>query len=100
MVCASPEEIAENLKMTYDKADKVLSFYSTIALKYEVKDSEGNVKTSGATAGGVYFNRELDSEYSIYHERGPKVDMSKFEPGEYTVSFTCGSDPYVLKVQL
>lgn len=100
VVCASPEEIAENLKMTYDKADKVLSFYSTIALKYEVKDSEGNVKTSGATAGGVYFNRELDSEYSIYHERGPKVDMSKFEPGEYTVSFTCGSDPYVLKVQL
>lgn len=100
VVCASPEEIAENLKLTYDKADKIIYFYSSIALKYEVKDADGNVKTSGATAGGRYFNTELDPEYSIHHERGPKVDMSKYESGEYTISFTCGSDPYVLKVQL
>jgi hypothetical protein len=65
-----------------------------------VKDSEGNVKASGATPGGLYFNRELDAEYSIYHERGPKIDMSKYEPGEYTISFTLGSDPYVLTVQI
>ena len=100
VVCASPEEIAENLKMTYDKADKILYFFSHIALNYEVKDSEGNVKASGATPGGLYFNRELDAEYSIYHERGPKIDMSKYEPGEYTISFTLGSDPYVLTVQI
>ncbi len=100
VVCASPEEIAENLKLTYDKADKIIYFYSSIALKYEVRDADGNVKTSGATAGGRYFNTELDPEYSIHHERGPKVDMSKYESGEYTISFTCGSDPYVLKVQL
>lgn len=100
VVCASPEEIAENLKMTYDKADKTLKFYSYIALQYEVKDSEGNVKTSGATAGGRYFNTELDAQYTIYHEKGPKIDMSKYEPGEYTISFTCSGEPYVITVTI
>lgn len=100
IVCASPEDIAESMKLTYDKADKIFYFYSHIAVKYEVKDSEGNVKTSGATAGGIYFNTELDGEYAIVYERGPKVDMSKYEPGEYTISFTCGAEPYVITVQI
>ena len=100
VLCASPDEIAESMKLTYDKSEKTLYFYSYIALKYEVKDSEGNVKASGMTAGGRYFNTELDGEYNIYHEKGPKVDMKKFAEGLYTISFTCGSDPYVITVQI
>lgn len=100
IVCASPDEIAKSMKFTYSKTDKTIYFYSTIALKYEVKDSEGNVKKSGATAGGRYFNTELDATFAVYHEKGPRVDLGNFEPGEYTISFTCGSDPYVLKIQL
>lgn len=88
IVSASAEEVAENLSFMYYKDTKKFFFRSKLATKYVVKNSEGEIVTEGKMAGGDYFNN------------GMTILMSSYEPGEYTISFTTGNDPYVLAVTL
>ena len=88
VLCAGPEEIAENVQFSYDRSSKTFTFYSDMAVKCEIKNSEGQVVGRG-TMGGV-----------IYQNEGTTIDMSKQESGEYTVEFSFGGDPYVIQVVL
>ena len=88
VLAASPEEIAENVQISYDRSSKIFTFYSRLAVKCELKDADGQVKATGVM-GGIICENE-----------GVTIDVSRFEAGEYTAEFSFGGDPYIIQLVL
>ena len=99
VLCASPDEIQRNTELIYNKSSKVLNMWSLIPLKYEVKDADGNVKTTGFTKGGRYHTgKYVNNEYV---KVGAEINMSNYAAGEYVVSLSCGGGrPYNITIVL
>ncbi|MBO5893194.1 MAG: C10 family peptidase [Alistipes sp.] len=98
VLCASPEEIAERTEFIYDKSTKVLNLWSLIPLTYEVKDANGKVSSSGSVYGGRHYNSRKGPN-SEYIKVGAELSFKNYEPGEYTVSLSCGGGrPYNLTI--
>ncbi len=91
VVCASPEDIAKMTSLHYVPDTKKLSLRTSLTLDYEIKNEADEVVASGVKkgAGGrvVKDGQYYDSEVVF--------DLSKFEKGNYTVSLSCGSEPYI-----
>lgn len=82
---ATPEEVAETLKISYSKSSKSLTFTSPNAIQYTVKSAaDSSVKSSGAAAS---YNPTA-------------IDCSTFEAGEYHFEFASGGRPYILTIVL
>jgi hypothetical protein len=90
IICATPEEIAAQTAFQYNPTSKTLVFRNRLALEYEVRNDKDEVVMSGAKVGagisefknGAIFNSALI------------LDLSRLAAGDYTISLTCGSDPY------
>ncbi len=92
ILCASPEYLQKHTGIEFDASTKVCKFHSLLALNYVVKNEAGEVVASGKMPGGQYYNQ--------FTKKGAKIDMSKFERGEYTIALSLGSDPYEIKIIL
>ncbi len=90
VVCASPEDIAKMTSLHYVPDTKKLSLRTLLALGYEIRNEAGDVVASGVKkgAGGRLIK---DGQY---YDSEVVFDLSKFAKGNYTVSLTCGNDPY------
>ena len=82
LLSVEPEEVAKSLTMEYNKEQQSLTFSSVHAIQFMMNGSTG---TTVANTGVV-----AHTEYS--------VSTSSIEKGEYTLSFSSGGKPYMLKV--
>lgn len=83
IICASPEEIAKNISLLYDKDSKELWLNPQLPLRLVATDEMGN----------VYYDNYLGAHlYSI-------ISVVDYAPGTYTLNFTLGSDPYTLRLK-
>lgn len=84
LLCATPEEVAESLKLSYDKTTSTLTFTSIHAIQYSVKDEAGLELLSAKVPSFETTN----------------IDFSDYKEGKYQISFASGGDPYILNIQL
>lgn len=82
LLCAAPDEVAKSLTLEYDKAKQSLGFSSTHAIQFTMKRSTGETITTA----------EL-----VAHAKH-SISTASLEKGEYTLSFSSGGEPYILKV--
>jgi hypothetical protein len=78
----TPEQVAESLKLEYNKKKQSLTFSSVHAIQFMMNSSTGaKIDNIGVTS---------HTEYT--------VSTSSIEKGEYTLSFSSGDEPYLMKV--
>ena len=82
LLCLTPDEVAKSLTLEYDKAKQSLGFSSTHAIQFTMKRSTGETITTA----------EL-----VAHAKH-SISTASLEKGEYTLSFSSGGEPYLLKV--
>lgn len=80
----TPDQVAESMSFNFDKRTGIFSVNSYNAIEYTVTDSSSTTLTSG--------NVPSFTDISI--------DMSDYESGTYTLSFSSGGDPYILMIHL
>lgn len=98
VLCASPEDVAKNIKMTINKPTKTIKFFSTLALTYELRDETDKVLVSGQTPGGYRFNRDRDFTNAVYIEKGPQINWKRLNIEEGIIYIKCGGEPYTLQI--
>lgn len=81
---ATPDEIADKLSFVYDKSSATLTFKSSLPIVYTVKQT-----ATGAVVGNGEIIFPNESLFSV---------ASFVGKGEYTFSFTCGDEPYILRM--
>lgn len=82
LLCATPEQVAESLKLKYDKTSKQLTFSSENAIQFAISDSDGS---------------ELVSVEQPSHTDA-SISLSSYKQGEYRLSFAGSGEPYLLNV--
>ena len=82
LLSVEPEEVAKSLTMEYNKEQQSLTFSSVHAIQFMMNGSTGTTVANTGVAA--------HTEYS--------VSTSSIEKGEYTLSFSSGGKPYMLKV--
>lgn len=83
LVCASAEDIAKRLSLTYSKSSKTITFHSQCPLKFIVKDDNGIELATGNIAAHTYYEHSVEG----------------YESGTYTFEFSLGSEPYTLQLK-
>ena len=82
LLSVEPDEVAKSLTMEYIKEKQSLTFSSVHAIQFMMNSSTGaQVANTGVAS---------HTEYT--------VSTSSIEKGEYTLSFSSGDEPYLLKV--
>lgn len=84
LMCATPQEVAKSLKITYKKEIKTLSFYAKQAIQYSITNAKGALVASD----------KVKSFSTV------DIDLSIFEKGKYTLSFASGGEPYTIELAL
>ena len=84
LMCATPQEVAKSLKITYKKDINTITFISQHALQYSITNAEGTVVASD----------KVKSFSTV------DIDLSTFEKGKYTFSFASGGEPYKVEFKL
>ena len=84
LLCATPQEVAKSLDISYEKSSKIFTFTSKHAIQYSVTAPNGTVVVSDKVAS---FSTTT-------------IDFSTFESGKYTLSFASGGEPYTLNFKL
>lgn len=84
LLTATPEEVANQLRFTYGKAEQIIQCYLPYACTYKVTDALGNTKAEGTAPSYTYIN----------------IDTGTLEAGEYTFSIASGGEPYLFTVVL
>ena len=82
LLCATPEQVAESLKLKYDKTKKLLAFYSENAIQFALSDSDGY--------------QSVSVEQPSHTEK--IISLSSYKQGEYRLSFAGSGEPYLLNV--
>jgi hypothetical protein len=96
VICATPEEIAAQTAFQCNPTSKTIVLRNRLAMEYEVRNDKDEVVMSGAKVGagisefknGTILNSALT------------LDLSRLAAGDYTISLTCGSDPYTFILTL
>ena len=78
----TPEQVAESLKLEYNKEKQSLTFSSVHAIQFMMNSSTGTQVANDGVAA--------HKEYT--------VSTTSIDQGEYTLSFSSGDEPYLLKV--
>ena len=84
LLCATPQDVARSLKLTYKKDKNTLTYNSIHAIQFRLINSKGETVMSTKT-------KSFDS-YTI--------DLSGLEKGIYTLAFASGGEPYNLSFEL
>ena len=82
-ICCTPEEVAKNTAIEYDKRTKSLTFTSPYATQCSIADASGNVVAYSETAANNVGT----------------VKLSTLTAGEYTCSFAASGKPYTIKIK-
>ena len=83
-ICCTPEDVAKNTTIEYDKTTKILSFSSPYATQCSVTNSLGKVVAS----------KEI-----VAFDTGT-LDLSSLNENVYNLSFAASGRPYTIKLQL
>jgi hypothetical protein len=80
ILCPTPEELAESMKLAYSKTTKMLTFSSIYSIEWSLKDSASSTLASGNTKASGQV----------------EIDVSTLQSGSYHLSVSSGGRPYEL----